>query len=68
MNSWKSEYNRLKTALRKLGWQCVKDKASGLEGWYSQGVLYSNFTKRGKAIHIEYSDEGNVFGEEIESY
>ncbi len=50
-----------------LGWQCVKDEASGLESWYSQGVLYSNFTKRGKAIHIEYGDEGNVFGEEIES-
>ncbi len=67
MNSWKNEYNRLKTALRKLGWQCVKDDASGLENWYSQGMLYSNFTKRGKAIHIEYGGEGNVFGEKIES-
>jgi hypothetical protein len=67
MNSWKSEYNRLKIALRKLGWQSVKDEASGLENWYSQGVLYSNFIKKGRAIHIEYGDEGDVFGEEIES-
>lgn len=67
MNSWKSEYNRLKRAVRKLGWHYVEDEASGLESWYSQGVLYANFVKEGKAIHIEYGDEGNVFGEEIES-
>lgn len=67
MNSWQNEYNRLKTALKKLGWQCVKDETSGLENWYSQGVLYSNFVKKDKAIHIEYGDECNVFGEVIES-
>ena len=66
MNSWKNEYNRLKTTLRKLGWRVVKDEVSGLDNWYSQGVLYSNFRKSDKVIHIEYGDEGNVFGEEVE--
>jgi hypothetical protein len=67
MDSWESEFNRLKIELKELGWQVVKDEVSGLDNWYSQGVLYANFAKEGKAIHIEYGDEGNVFGEEIES-
>lgn len=67
MSLWKKEYERVKAILQKLGWRCVKDDVSGLENWYSQGVLYANFAKEGKAIHIEYGDEGNVFGEEIES-
>lgn len=67
MNSWQKDYNELKFELKQLGWQCVKDEVSGLDNWYSQGVLYSNFRKSDKVIHIEYGDEGNVFGEEIES-
>lgn len=67
MNSWLKDFDRLKIELKKLGWQVVKDEVSGLDNWYSQGVLYSNFRKSDKAIHIEYGDEGNVFGEEVES-
>lgn len=67
MNSWLRDFDRLKIELKKLGWQVVKDEVSGLDNWYSQGVLYSNFRKTDKVIHIEYGDEGNVFGEEVES-
>jgi len=63
MSLWQREYNELKTMLEKLGWQCLTDKMSGVEEWYSQGTLYANFTKKGKGIHIEYGDEDNVFGE-----
>jgi len=66
MSSWINDYNEMKFALEKSGWQSVKDGDSGLENWYSQGVLYSNFVKEGKALHIEYGDEDNVFGEAIE--
>lgn len=66
MNLWKNDYNKLKFALEKLGWECIRDETSGLERWYSQGMLYSNFVREGKAIHIEYGDEDNVFGEVIE--
>ena len=63
MSLWKKDHNKLKTILEKLGWKCVKNTASGLEEWYSQGVLYSNFTKKDKVIHIEYGDEDCIFGE-----
>lgn len=66
MSLWQREYNELKTTLEKLGWQCLKNEASGLKEWYSQGVLYANFSKKDKVIHIEYGDEDSVFGEEIE--
>jgi len=57
------EYNELKTTLEKIGWLCVKNKNVGSEEYYSQGVLYANFTNKNKAIHIEYGDEDCVFGE-----
>ena len=63
MDSWKGEYTRLKSVLAKLGWRNVKIRDSDLDDWYSQGVLYSNFVKRGMAIHIEYGDDDCVFGE-----
>jgi len=63
MDSWKGEFNRVKNILKKLGWQNVKIRDSDLDEWYSQGVLYSNFAKKGMAIHIEYGDEDCVFGE-----
>lgn len=64
MNSWLKDFDRLKIELKKLGWHVIKDGISGLDNLYSQGVLYSNFQKRNKVIHIEYGDEGNVLGEE----
>ncbi|MFH1783467.1 MAG: hypothetical protein ABH868_01010 [bacterium] len=67
MDLWKKDYNELKVILEKTGWECIKDESSDLESWYSQGVLHSNFTKKDKVIHIEYGDEGDVLGEEIES-
>ena len=67
MGDWSSEYNELKATLKKRGWQCIKDKTGGLEEWYSQGTLYANFTKKEKAIHIEYGDEDCIFGESRES-
>lgn len=66
MGQWKDDYIELKLTLEKLGWKCIKDEVSGLENWYSQGVLYSNFVKNNKAIHIEYGDEDCVFGEVVE--
>jgi len=63
MSLWKNEHDKLKAMLEKLGWKCVKDVASGLEECYSQGVLYSNFTKENRAIHIEYGDKDTVFGD-----
>lgn len=66
MNDWKREYNELKTTLEKFGWQCLKREVDDLEEWYSQGVLYANFTKENKAIHIEYGDRCSIFGEAVE--
>jgi hypothetical protein len=66
MSQWKDDYLELKLALEKLGWKHVKDEVTGWENWYSQGVLYSNFVKNNKAIHIEYGDEDCVFGEVTE--
>lgn len=66
MTYWNKEYAELKTILERLGWQCVKNEINGLEEWYSQGVLYANFIKKDKAIHIEYGDEDCVFGEVLE--
>jgi hypothetical protein len=66
MNPWISDYNKLKFVLEKMGWKNIKNEATGLEEWYSQGILYANFSKKGKAFHIEYGDEGDVFGEEVE--
>ena len=66
MDPWMDDYKRLKCTLEKLGWKCVKNEVSGLESWYSQGVLYTNFTKKDKAIHIEYGDENCIFGEAVE--
>jgi len=63
---WNKEYDELKSALEKLGWQCIKNEADGLEEWYSQGMLYGNFIKKDKVIHIEYGDEDCIFGEYIE--
>jgi hypothetical protein len=65
MNDWKKEYGELKTTLEKFGWQCIKNDAIDLEEWYSQGVLYTNFSKKDKAIHIEYGNEDCVFGEDL---
>lgn len=65
MVRWKDEFDSLKGVLEKSGWQYVEVEPTGLEEWFSQGVLYSNFIKKGKAIHLEYGDEGSVFGEEI---
>lgn len=65
MTYWDKEYCRLKTMLEKQGWQSVNNEAIGLREWYSQGVLYANFSKRDKVIHIEFGDENCVFGEVI---
>ena len=46
-----------------MGWQIVKDKISGGSEFVSQGVIYADFIKNGKVIHIEYGDEDCVFGE-----
>ncbi|MBN1363200.1 MAG: hypothetical protein JW976_00195 [Syntrophaceae bacterium] len=62
MRLWQNDFNELKIGLEKLGWRSVKDEATGLDEWYSQGVLYSNFTKQGRVIHIEYGDKETVFG------
>lgn len=66
MTHWREEYNKLKIALENTGWQCVKDEENELEEWYSQGILYANFTKKDKAIHIEFGDEDCIFGEVVE--
>ena len=58
-----NEYKLLRSALRKLGWRMVKDKISDASELASQGVVYADFIKNGKAIHIEFGDEDCVFGE-----
>ena len=60
MSSWDSAYNELKSALEKLGWTCLKNESNGLEDYYSQGIVYSNFIKKGQAIHIEYGDKNDL--------
>ena len=57
------DYKILQYKLRKLGWKIVKDKISGASEFVSQGVIYQDFIKDGKAIHIEFGDEDCVFGE-----
>ena len=57
------DYELLQSVLKKLGWRIAKDKISGASEFASQGVIYADFIKNGKAIHIEYGDEDCVFGE-----
>jgi hypothetical protein len=60
MNSWKDGYEELKVVLEKTGWKSITHEALETENWYSQGVLYANFLKNGKVIHIEYGDEDSI--------
>lgn len=60
MNSWKGGYEELKLVLETIGWECITHEVLETENWYSQGVLYANFLKNGKVIHIEYGDKYSV--------
>ncbi|MCK4654214.1 MAG: hypothetical protein KAU01_07190 [Candidatus Cloacimonetes bacterium] len=62
MTDWKKEYTKLKNLLKKLGWKPILNNITGLEEWYSQGIIYTNFLKKDKVIHIEYGDPDCVYG------
>ncbi len=60
MTDYDKEYRAAKTALGKLGWKRLgRDKLE----FASQGVIYANFTKEDKALHLEFGDDDCVFGE-----
>ena len=61
MKRQNNEFRKLRSTLERLGWKSL-DK--GKER-VAQGVVYANFQKFGKAVHLEFGDEDCVFGEVV---
>ncbi len=63
MNGHTKGLDKIKKLLKNNGWKVIKNPENGTEDVRAQGVIYINFQKREKAIHLEFGDEDCVFND-----
>lgn len=52
--------SEIKALLKGKGWKIMKNPYNRADDYCAQGVIYMNFRKGEKAIHLEYGNEDCV--------